>query len=190
MGQKIQSPDIEHGNDCARCTPPTGSRWPAGQTPKYIYATFSGITNCTWSHHPAPNGQIFRLTQSDVNNCMWDLLGSVWHVTFRADRIIPDNSQLDLFDHDGWSFFTDRQVACPPELQPYVNDQSACILMYAGAGGYGTIWWNERVLDLVKWFCLESGDRLMYDVFPVNSDFEVHRFADQRDHTNIKIKKT
>lgn len=190
MGEPIQIPIIPWGTDCPRCVPPAGSRWGVGETPLYIYATFSGITNCGWSHHPAPNGLIFRLTQNPAFICEWHLIGSVWHVSWIADRLAPNVSQLRLGDHDGWSFFTDQQVPCPAELQPYVNDQAACILMYAGAGGSGTIWWNEELLTLAEQFGLDPSERLKYDVFPVNSDYLVHRFADQRDHTNIKIKKS
>lgn len=189
MGQPITTPTLPHETDCPRCVPPVGTRWAVGETPQFIYATFSGIENCGFSHHPAPNGLIFKLTQTPASVCTWLLLGDVWHVTFIADRIAPNVSQLRLSDHDGFSFFTDQQVACPPELQSYVNDQAACILFFAGAGGSGTIWWNEELLTLTEQFGLTPSDRLMYDVFPVNSDFEVHRFADQRDHTNIKIKK-
>lgn len=190
MGEPITTPTIPHVADCHRCVPPVGTRWPVGETPQYIYATFSGIINCTWSHHPAPNGQIFRLEQQVANVCLWSLTGSIWHVNFIADRIAPNVSQLRLGDHDGWSFFTDQQVACPPELQPYINDQAACIGMLAGAGGFGTIWWNVELIYLAEQFGLKPSERLMYDVFPVNSDFNVHRFADQRDHTNVKIKKS
>ena len=189
MGQRITSPDIEHENDCNRCVPPTGSRWPVGGTPEYIYCKFWGVMNCGWSHHPAPNDQIFRLTQSDVQHCQWELLGSVWHITFFADRIIPANSQLNLFDHDGWSFFTDRQAQCPIEHQRFSNDQGACILFYAGALGSAMIWWNDKLLDLVEWFGLSPGTSLFYEVFHVNFLLEVHRFADREQRTNIKFKR-
>jgi len=189
LGEPITTPDIPHEDDCPRCVPPTGTRWAIGETPQYIYAMFHGIENCGWSPHPAPNGQIFRMTQLPGNVCTWYLDGSVWKVEFIADCIAPNVSQLQLGDHNGWVFFSDQQVACPPELQTYINDQAACILMYAGAGGSGTIWWNDEVLDLAYDFGLLPSNRLMYDLFPVNTDYNVHRFVDQRDHTNVKIKK-
>lgn len=189
MGQRIQSPDIPHENDCNRCVPPTGSRWPAGETPKYVYCKFWQISNCGWSHHPAPNDQIFRLTQSGVQHCLWELVGSIWRVNFRADRIIPANSQLDLSDHDGFSFFTDRQAQCPAENIRWSNDQAACILFYAGAGGMAMVWWNDVLLDLVDWFRLGPGPFLFYEIFHVNVFVEVHRFANRYQRTNIKFKK-
>ncbi len=190
MGQPISSPDIPHNTDCPRCVPPTGSRWAVGTTPQFIYCTFSGLVDCGRSHHPAPNGVIFRMEQTAGNSCIWRMEGDIWKPDFTADRIAPNVSRLRLSDHDGWSFFGDQQLACPPELQSYVNDQVSCIPMFGGAFGSGTIWWNPELLTLAEQFGLVPSDRLMYDVFPVNSNFEVHRFADQRDHTNVKIKKS
>lgn len=190
MGQPIKSPDIEYGTDCPRCVPPFGSRWNTGETPKYIYAMFSGITYCAHSSYNPPNGLIFRMEQLPASVCTWYLQGSVWHVEFIADRISPNFSQLRLGDKDGWSFFTDQQVACPPEFNTFVNDQTSCVLMYAGAGGHGTIWWSDEAIELAVWLGLCPSERLMYEVFPVNSDFLVHKFCDRRNHTNIKIKKS
>lgn len=188
MGQPISSPDIPHDTDCPRCVPPVGSRWGVGETPLYIFCTFSGLVDCGRSHHPAPNGLIMRMTQTVGNVCMWRMEGEIWKAEFIADRIAPNVSQLRLSDHDGWSFFTDQQLACPPELQSYANDQLNCIPMYGASEGVGTIWWNADLLLIALAFGMVPSDRLMYDVFPVSDDFEVHRFADERDHTNVKIK--
>lgn len=189
MGQKISHPDIDYGNDCQRCTPPVGSRWANGETPEFVWVKFWGVSNCGFGHHTAPNDKIFRLTQSAVQYCTWELIGSAWHITFRADRIIPPVAQLDLADHDGWSYFTDQKPPCPIEHARWSNDQAACILFYAGAGGNAMVWWNDKLLDLVEWFGLNPGPDLFYEIFHVNFLVEVHRFADREQRTNIKFKR-
>lgn len=190
LGQRIKNPNIEFGSDCTRCTFPTFDRFPAGETPKYVYACFWGIENCGFSSYSAPNGRIFRLPQDAGNPCMWYLDGSVWKVEFIADRIAPAVSRLQLGDKDGWSFFTGNQVICPDEYTVFNNAQGACILMYAGAGGHGTIWWNAELLDISEDFGIVPCTELFYDVFNIDASTFVHRFSDRRSGVSISIKKS
>ena len=82
-----------------------------------------------------------------------------------ADLIAPFKRRLRLGDHDGLSFFTDDQQACPPELQSYVNDQVSCIPFFGGAFGSGTIWWNPTIIRLAVQFGLEpfGGDETFWN---------------------------
>jgi len=189
MGQKITSPDIEHGNDCNRCTGAPFFRWPAGGTPEYIWVSFSGLVNCGFSHHPAPNGKLFRLTQSNINHCLWVLVGSVWFIEFQSHQIIPALSKIRLLDHTGWSFFVSQGPPCPFEYWRFPNNQAACVLMYAGSAGWATVWWGDGILDMVEWFGLSPGSSLFYDVSFSAPAFEYHRFADREQRTNVKFKK-
>lgn len=187
MGQEIDDPQIEYGSDCPACTIPVGATWPAGETPRFIYCKFWGITDCGLGHHPPPNGRIFRLEQHAVNPCHWFLIGSVWHINYFATLIAPPLSQLRLDDHDGWSMFTDQRRKCAGEYALWTNDQTACILAYGGAGGHAMIWWNTDLLELTELVGVPPEDSLFYDPFKVSSITNVHRLSRDIDHTCIRI---
>ncbi len=187
MGTPIPSPDPEYGADCPLCTP---ALWPVGETPLYIYAYFEGITNCGVSPHSAPNGETFRLEQPVGFPCLWSHAGNVWHLDYIPDQIAPNLSRLRLMDHHGFSFFVGTGIPCPPEFTIFDNNQAACILMYAGAGGSGLISWSAGMLELVQQFGLEAGINLFYEEFTTAEGDIVHKFCDRIQRTNVKIKVT
>lgn len=189
MGQPIPIPTIPSGNDCPRCTPPIGARWAPGETPAVIFVKFWGIANCGKSHHPAPNDLIMSMTQLPGFPCIWRGEGDVWKPEYKADLIAPPNCQLRLADHDGWSFFTGTHRVCSPEYQQIANLQQTCILNYAGAGGAGCIWWNDDLLQLSTDFGFNPGADLRYEVFKPDAVYDIHKFCDIEQRTNIKIKK-
>lgn len=184
MGTPIPSPDPEYGNDCTLCTP---ARWPSGQTPKFIYAFFTGIVDCGISPHPFGMPLTLKMEQSAVNNCIWVHTGDVWLADYQPDLIVPDKSRLRLQDHHGFSHFTSDGNSCPPEYSTYANAQAACILAYAGSAGTGTIFWSEEILFLIEELGLDAGPNLFYDYFNVDTSDRVHKFADQQQRTNLKL---
>ena len=186
MGRRIPKPPVEHGNDCGACTP---ARWPAGETPKYIYCMFWGIEDCGVSPHPAPNGDVFRMEQDPTSPCYYFVQGDVWHPNFSTGTPGVSDSRLQLIDHHGFGFFTKTGPACPDEYITYPNAQIACVLMLAGAKGWGTIFWNNDVETMSEQFGLRPGFQLFYELFKSEPFYYVHKFCDLHQRTNIKVQR-
>ncbi len=184
MGQRIPKPPIEFGRDCGSCTP---ALWPAGETPKFIYCMFWDIVGCGVGPNDPPNGEIFKMEQSATIDCLWISDGSVWKPDYHADVVGPVGSRLRLLDAGGFSFFIDTNRTCRAEYFTYTNDQAACILAYAGSAGFGSIWWNQEVTDLISAFGLGSPGKLFYELFGFTGVLEVHKFTDLYQKTNVKI---
>lgn len=184
MGTKLPCPPVESGNDCPLCTP---TRWPSGETPKFIFATFTNIIDCGKSRFTPPNGQVFRLEQNPFSVCNWRWLGDTWHVFWDAKLIAPPLSRLRLLDVDGFSFFSDLSLGCPLEYWRYVNDQAACILQYAGALGQGRIWWNDKNLEFVEGLGLKCGPGSFNETFPGPGTKSTTKFNSLHQRTNLRI---
>lgn len=162
-------------------------RWADGETPAVIYSTFWSIINCGKSAFSAPNGEIFKCSQLVANACTWLHDGSVFKVDFAARRAAGPQSQLRLYDKDGFFFFDSISMQCPLEGWVYGNNQNACILMYAGAQGFGSIWWNDRITELINGFGLTPGRSLFLELFKAGGVNNVYKFCDLYERTNIKI---
>lgn len=187
MGEPVPDPPIDYGTDCPWCTP---ARWPSNETPAKVYCLFSGITNCGVSSYPAPNGEIFAMDQLDGTPCQWRHNGTVWKPDWTPRRVAGPQSLLRLLDKDGFSFFNSLSLQCPPEGWTYTNQQAACILMYAGAGGIGQVWWNDKINDFIDDFGFTAGRSLFLELFRSTGVYDVYKFCDLYDRTNIRIKAT
>lgn len=190
MGQKILTSPYEYGDDCSVCVSPPYSVWPAGQTPAFIFCCFWGVEYCGFSSYQPPNGDIFRLPQLEGTPCIWFKDTGTWHVTFEAYFDSPPRCRLRLADADGWSFFVDSRDPCPSEYEVFSNEQTSCILSYAGKNGHGSIWWNEELLDLMLKFGITPGSSTFYEFFSANTSYKVHKFVNVLDRINVLVKKT
>lgn len=184
MGTPLPCPPIKSGSDCPACTP---GRWPSGETPKFVYVMFWKIINCGVSSYSAPNGHVFTLEQNPANICNWFWLGDTWHVFWDAKRIGPPQSRLRLLDVDGFSFFSDLSLQCPMEYWTYINDQNSCILMYAGARGGGTVWWNSKNNAVITSMGLDCGLGSFNETFRGPSSKITSKFNSLYQRTNLRI---
>lgn len=185
MGTPVTHLPVDSGNNCSSCTP---DLWADGETPLYVYVTFSGITGCGRSPHDPPNGQTFKCTQSDANYCLWVYDGPVWRVEFHAKRIGHDYSFVVLTDEFGWAFFSGTGDICPQDLTLIENDQAACILMYAGAHGHALVTYLDIASVLIIAFLLQPGPELMLEFFVCDDTDIVIKFCNKSIHTNICVK--
>ncbi len=183
MGTPLPCPPIEYGIDCGNCTP---GRWAPGETPKFVYALFFGITNCGISRFAAPNGVVFKLEQNPAAWCNWRWLGRNFHVFWDANLLGPPLSRLRLHDVDGFSFFADLSLKCPLEYWLYSNDQNACVLMYAGAGGGGRVWWNSKNMNVVGGAGLDCGPCTFNETFTGPAQKVTSKFNSRYQRTNIR----
>lgn len=184
MGTPITPPYPEYGDDCGYCTP---ALWSAGETPKFIYAYFQGISDCSISSHDVPNGQTFKLEQDSVLPCYWVHEGPIYHVYYQPLVPAQGKSLLQLQDHVGFSFLFNYGPMCPPEFTVYENWMQFCELQYAGSGGTGTIFWSDEILQLVNAFGLMPGPDLFHELFNAPNADIIHKFCDRYQRTNVKF---
>ena len=185
MGRLINPPPVESGNDCPACTP---GLWPVGKTPMYMFAYFSGISNCGKSSNYAPNGYTFLLQQDPLNACLWKHDGDVWFVDYRPWLFGPDRCQVRLYDQHGWFFFVGTNVHCSPEIIRFTNAQAACILMYAGAGGVCLLDWSGILHYLIAELGIETKPKLMKESRSIDADSQVVKLCSLYQRTNVRFK--
>lgn len=119
-------PDIEFGNDCGAC-------YPAGQTPKYLYASFRFIVKCPWAagFGPPPPNQTFQLVQTLP--CSWGAIVAPFQITYRASDGLPF---LSIMQAGMFWFHHIRVVAC----ETFFTNQLVCNPgVNIGTGGFGLI---------------------------------------------------
>ncbi len=184
MGTPQPCPPIEYGQDCPSCTP---HRWPVGENPKFVYAMFTDVINCGVSDFPAPNGEVFQLEQNIGNICNWQHIGDIWHVFWDAKQAGVPLSRLRLFDKDGFQFFSDLSLACPFEYWMYRNDVAACGGMFAGASGFGRIWWNDKNMQIVQGLNLDCGPGTFNETFTGPGMKYTSKFNSRYQRTNIRF---
>lgn len=187
MGTPIPSPDPEYGVDCPHCTP---ALWPVGKTPASVYIYFSGLISCNLSPFGPPNGLTFRLDQQVGSPCWFRHSGAVWECDWYPFHLGKVKSYVQLMDTIGWGWFSGALATCPPEYTIFPNDQFQCLFMWAGAMGTATVFWMDKVLQLVEQFGFETVSNLMYEMFNHDDGDIVHKFCDIVQRTNIKIKAT
>jgi len=185
MGTIVKPPPIESGTDCSACTP---SLWASGETPKYMFAFFSGIQNCGVSPHNAPNGHVFIMEQNPLNFCEWIHTDDVWTVRFQPNPAGHDHSQLFLSDHHGFSFFVGEGPECAPEIMHFDNKQASCILAYAGGGGYATVDWSGLLNYVIEEFGIETKPKLMRENRYLDDSYVVAKLCSLYQRTNLKLK--
>lgn len=186
MGLPIPPPPIDYGNNCVTCTP---TLWANGQTPTQIYCTFWGISGCGVSPFDPPNGEIFIMDQSIGNPCIWAKTTGTWRPDFIAGGLGGFKSRLRLFDQHGFSFFGAESFNCRPEYWRYINIQAVCMLMFAGAGGFGTIFWLDFVHTLISEVGFDTSHKIFYEFFGRTAFTTVHKICDQYQRTNIRVMK-
>lgn len=185
MGIVIKPPPIHYGTNCPACTP---TLWPPGETPMYMFVYASGISDCGRSARPVPNGLTFLLQQNPLSPCHWRYQGPRYSVDFFPNLQIPANSRLTIVDDLGWFFFTGIGVQCAPEIIRFVNAQAACILMYAGAGGFCMVDWSGLLLETSVELGIDFKPKLMRESRYVDNTDYVFKVTSLYQRTNFKFK--
>lgn len=184
----IQTDEIEYGNDCG-C-------FPAGETPKYVFASFLGIEACPpvvgWQN-PAPPNSIYALQQSAVSPCVWAGTHGAYSIQWSIDPVgiahlgiglIPPHAAMVLFEGNGTGgcdrYFTSTIV--PGDCDFFIRCH----------GGTGMIWFTNNppvpgiktVMDLIN---MEVDEHTKTDFYPISADKTLLKLARRKDATNILI---
>jgi len=173
--------DITYGNDCGVC-------FPAGKTPKYLYASIGGMSyiNTAAPAGPKPPNGICKLTQT-IDPCTWYYDGSNFTVGFSVQPGTLSSAGIFLKAPAGQCFagtiFTPCIYIIPNQLNP----------PYVYEGGVIHISWippttPEGMKDLADDFLVDIDEETKAEFFTAD-DGTVYRYANPAENINIKIKK-
>lgn len=184
MGQRQDQDEIIYGDDCVWC-------FASGQTPKYVYARFSNIVNCPPGLDPPcpipPNDHVFKLTQSDIDPCLYIYEANGWKVEFGFNTGVPLESRLFLRDGDGRFHFMGAAEPCADEGTMYHNtiicgDPGGC-----SSGGIGIVTWRTESITILAALNIKTGYDVFMEMRPLVDGNKVYKYCRLKDATNIAI---
>lgn len=181
MGEDPTDPDL-YGDDC--------DAWPAGKTPKFLWASFSNIVDCNPAVNPNKGhiNRIIKMTQDGVSPCKYagtDAAG------FRAGYVahgLGGNSELRFwFGADQYFFHAPAGIG-----QTFFTNQLLCGLGAFGENGIGQIAWLEEdeapsIKTIMSKIALPNEEPTVFHYWPVASDKMIVRFANKNDKTSIYV---
>lgn len=184
MGQRMPDEPIEYGNNCSSC-------FALGKTPKYVYARFFLLEGCTYGWvppcHPPPNDRLFKLTQTAISNCLWRYEQSGWKVDFRAWYPPISGAYLQLFDDDGYNYFSDQHTGCIDEGFVWTNGFLSCTGSSCAHSGIAVVTWTPQATELLEGLNITKAQNLFLELFPLANGDLVYKFCKRSELTNIKV---
>jgi hypothetical protein len=174
----------EIGNNCRF--------FPAGETPKYLWASISGVEWC-WPIEgvPLPNG-VFMMTQRPTSACTWEYASTAINVIFMLSTNL---SRLQAAGGSGGLLFFSGQVTSAPKFS--FQNLIICNPDYPppwACGGSGIVSRRHQgtapaVANVAELLNIEEKPDSMADFYPAANPAEaVLKFCRQKTPTNILIK--
>lgn len=177
---EINPADYEFAaGDCLAC-------FPAGETPKFLYACMAGIERgdlwVAGVDPPAPNGA-FKMTWQGA--CIW---GDVHNGITFAYGAAPGFSELDITDLAHFYFVSVHEPICTTH---FTNS----VIVPAGNkyyGGWGFLTQIEPAglfseSDLAESVGLEPGPDLLASIWPKDTEEAVHVIYERNSRNRIRI---
>lgn len=184
MGQSMPDEPIEFGNNC-----PLG--FPAGQTPKFLYARHSGMIQCPKVIPPftttPPNGRVFKLEQVVGIPCRWEYVGTEWFIQYTFATFPPRTILFLVNFDDGNTYFGDIVIGIPSESTVYHNDIVACDILFGAKDGIAVVSWTPQATQLLEDINMAKSADLFMELFPLEDGNLVYKFCRIAESTNIKI---
>lgn len=187
MGTPVPTPPIEYADDCLACTLPGGPLWDAGETPEFMYVYFESIKKCFWFVDDPPNGITFKLSQHDINKCLWYTAFGNWRVWLYMSGGAGGGSQVLVLDSGNQIHFTSVAGACPEETSIFANNPAAFPPPPDFPGGFAVFHWMGIVLGLVLAFSLPTASTIMHEIFIKDGTEVVHKFCFPKYGMNVKM---
>jgi len=162
--------------------------FPPGQTPKYIYANFWGITRRAGTEDEGDYNGTFKLTQHPVitNSYTYTTGPQIIGVIFSSEWTRIDfmtASTVTIFWQvvyaPGVTFFTNNLTADPPVSNYYGGK---CVLSWIHGG-------DESIEDAGEQFGIELSNDLYGQAFPNSEEYTIFGFADDDARIKMRIKK-
>lgn len=180
MGQRMPDEPIEYDNDCVL-------KFPAGKTPKYVYARFINLVKCPAAALLPPNDRLFKLTQQPGVPCMWRYVTAPWTITFEFLTFPVATRLFILHPATGDMYFNDTTNMYEDEGFVFTNEYAACGLQVGAIGGIAVITWSPQATELLEAINMRKANDLFMELFPLADGKLVYKFCRLQDATNVKI---
>lgn len=178
MGIKIEPP--EYGNDCLHC-------WGVGETPEFIYVTFSGVKkgDVPGSEQP-PNGDYFKCMQQAGDPCefVFNPSGFGWMV--RLWRAPADGKWFVTLAYDRVQHFNAWNAGCQSEHAWWSNLLWSPI-WWAGWGGWAWIFWLDAARSIVSAMNYPLDGNTNVEFFVKDGTEPVYKFCNLKYGLNQKF---
>lgn len=170
----------EKGDDCLLI-------YPAGETPKYLLAAFTGIGKCPAWGEAGPNGEHI-LTQDLIVPCLWE---KRWDTNL-VRYIVQAGQSILRLHYGGHERFYGRTFITGSENFTNVWECPPASGIYPGGTGYVDLFdFPGRAYQQAHDFGLMPVAYTRFDVFTCPNEpayVSVRRFGNVRTPTNIAIK--
>lgn len=180
MGQRQDKTEIEYGANCI-------GGFPVNETPKYLYARFSGLTKCPDPMRIPPNDHVFKLTQEEMFPCEWAYKSTSWEVWFQV-ALAPNFVFFWLIDPEtNVVYFEETPPGLPDEGHTYLNDIDTCDAFHGATGGIATVTWRIETISLMDLINMKIADDVFMEMRPLVDGNRVYKYCRLKDGTNVKI---
>lgn len=162
----------------------------AGEAPKYLYARFSELIKCPdippRFYKIPPNDRVFKLTQSDINPCLWRYEDDTW-ITYVIVLPPPGKAEFHLIDKPlNYAYFI-KTIEIPlEEGEVHHNEARACIWNAAHLGT-GVVTWRLESIKILADLNIETANDLFMEMRPLVDGNKVYKYCRLQDATNIAI---
>lgn len=178
----IEIPDPVYGANCILC-------WPAGLTPKFFWASFTGIKQgALWlPAHGTPRNEIIKLHQWSLQSCTW-----LDQTPVPSCEFIPGGGQGDVRMHrvalsrqfeskagNPCDMWFENRFTVPAGNRFYGG---LCQLMTANEGA------SLSLADVQELINMEIDPDTLSDFWPIAAGEKVVRFARKQDMTRIFLR--
>lgn len=127
MGRPTPMPP-EAGDPCDKCD---GILWEAGKTPRFAYATFTGVETCPGATNDFIN-DTYVLEQDEYQPCQWYLSTRSYGITYYIGTVDSEVKVRETANPSKTYFVSTDKPKCGTT---FLNDQVACAGYDIGKNG-------------------------------------------------------
>lgn len=191
MGQRMENPEYEFGNDCNIGEGLAAPLWLDGETPRYVYMRFSlielcNIPACVGKPIP-PNDRVFRLEQNALDPCIWEY-DIDFYVFWRLYNAPPPHCEFEIFHRPSFKlYFGDVFNANDRDPRFGTNVRNCGELNTCGFNGIACVRWGPEAETILNGLNMEYEYSLFMELWPIPDGKIVYKFCRLQDATNVKI---
>lgn len=190
MGVPTPPGPPEFGNNCIVGQNGTPPLWAVDETPKYIYASFTGIELCpgkSWPAFGSLNGRTIKLTQDNVGACTFNrIIGDAsFHLNYQSNGNFV--SWLSVVDPHGKYWFKDAITSDYKCHTNFVNELPICFWGENAKNGFAFVWWSPGPRKIANEYNFMQHVNTMSELFPIDERFQVIKLCNVPMKSNVKV---
>lgn len=191
MGQRMESPDYEFGDDCNLGEVLAAPLWLDGETPRFIYMRFSQIQLCDIpacvGNPLPPNDRVFKLEQNAIDKCLWEY-DIDFYIYWRLFSVPPTWTEFDLYHRPtNKHYFTADRDANASDPRFALNEASCVNPNTCGSGGQACVRWGPEAETVLENLNMTYERDLFMELWPLDDGRMVYKFCKRSELTNVKI---